>query len=467
MNYIVFDLEWNQNPDGRKHPDSRLPFEIIEIGAVKLNEKREIIDTFQCLIKPKVYHWIHDSIHEVIHVDFHELENGLPFPKAIRRFLEWCGQEYRFFTWGNQDVMELQRNMKYYNLLKLIPGPVHYYDVQKLFSVKFEDGIARRSLEYAIDYLKLPKNRDFHRALADASYTARILLEIDEACMIRHPSLDVYQNPKSKEKEIYISYTDHDKFVSREFVSKERLMKDRTMVSTVCPICRCPAKRKIRWFSTNNSKVYYSLALCHEHGPVAGKIRIRKTDEGKYFGVKTLKAEDTEAADEIREMTEGLLKAVMKETLGVELETPIRQITWNEAMDRFGSDKPDIRFGMELKNMADVFRGAGFKVFDSALENGGQVKAVCVPGGADKYSRKKIEEKQDYIKRFGARGLAWMKVTDEGLAGPVAKFFKEREAEVKEAACATPHAHAASSNSLAFIISVHLLITQPLNYLTT
>ena len=225
MNYIVFDLEWNQNPDGRKHPDSRLPFEIIEIGAVKLNEKREIIDTFQCLIKPKVYHWIHDSIHEVIHVDYHELEKGIPFPRAIRRFLDWCGEEYRFFTWGNQDVMELQRNMKYYNLLKLIPGPVHYYDVQKLFSVKFEDGIARRSLEYAIDYLKLPKNRDFHRALADASYTARILLEIDEACMIRHPSLDVYQNPKSKEKEIYISYTDHDKFVSREFVSKERLMK--------------------------------------------------------------------------------------------------------------------------------------------------------------------------------------------------------------------------------------------------
>ena len=143
MNYIVFDLEWNQNPDGRRHPDSRLPFEIIEIGAVKLNEKREIVDTFQCLIKPKVYHWIHDSIHEVIHVDYHELEKGIPFPRAIRRFLEWCGEEYRFFTWGDQDVMELQRNMKYYNLLKLMPGPVHYYDVQKLFSIKFEDGISR------------------------------------------------------------------------------------------------------------------------------------------------------------------------------------------------------------------------------------------------------------------------------------------------------------------------------------
>lgn len=93
--------------------------------------------------------------------------------------------------------------------------------------------------------------------------------------------------------------------------SKERLMKDRTMVSTMCPICRCPAKRKIRWFSTNNSKVYYSLALCHEHGPVAGKIRIRKTDEGKYFGVKTLRAEDTEAADEIREKHESLRRRKM------------------------------------------------------------------------------------------------------------------------------------------------------------
>ena len=194
MDYVIFDLEWNQNPDGRKHPDSRLPFEIIEIGAVKLNEKREIVDTFQCLIKPKVYHWIHDSIHEVIHVDYHELEKGIPFPRAIRRFLEWCGPEYRFFTWGNQDVMELQRNMKYYNLLKLIPGPVHYYDVQKLFSVKFEDGIARRSLEYATDYLQLPKNRDFHRALADEILAA--CEEAEQETGIRKVALSggVFQN---------------------------------------------------------------------------------------------------------------------------------------------------------------------------------------------------------------------------------------------------------------------------------
>ena len=124
MNYIVFDLEWNQSPGGKKYSNSRLPFEIIEIGAVKMNEKREPVDVFQRLIKPQVYNWIHDSIHEVIHVDYKDLADGLPFPEAVREFLDWCGDDFAFFTWGNQDVMELQRNMKYYDLLFLLPGSI-------------------------------------------------------------------------------------------------------------------------------------------------------------------------------------------------------------------------------------------------------------------------------------------------------------------------------------------------------
>ena len=141
---------------------------------------------------------------------------------------------------------------------------------------------------------------------------------------------------------------------------------------------------------------YYQIARCFRDEDLRGDRQPEFTQIDMEMSFMT--------ADEIREMTEGLLKAVMKETLGIEIETPIKQITWNEAMDRFGSDKPDIRFGMELQDMAEVVKGAGFKVFDSALENGGQVKAIVVPGGADKYSRKKIEEKQEYIKRFGAKG---------------------------------------------------------------
>ena len=167
---------------------------------------------------------------------------------------------------------------------------------------------------------------------------------------------------------------------------------------------------------------YYQIARCFRDEDLRGDRQPEFTQIDMEMSFMT--------AEEIQTMTEGLLKAVMKAALGVELETPIKRITWNEAMDRFGSDKPDMRFGMELTNMADAVAGAGFKVFDSTLENGGQVKAITVPGGADKYSRKHIDEKQEYLKRFGAKGLAWLKVTDEGLTGPIAKFFKEREDKI-------------------------------------
>ena len=84
MNFIVFDLEWNQSPEGKKYSNRRLPFEIIEIGAVKLNERKETVDTFHRLIKPQVYNWIHNSIREVIHVNYKDLETGTPFPQAVR-----------------------------------------------------------------------------------------------------------------------------------------------------------------------------------------------------------------------------------------------------------------------------------------------------------------------------------------------------------------------------------------------
>ena len=94
MNYIVFDLEWNQCCGGRDMENPRMPFEIIEIGAVKLNEKKEIVDSFQRLIKPQVYNWIHDSIHKVIHMNYKDLQNGTVFPQAVTEFIEWCGEEY-------------------------------------------------------------------------------------------------------------------------------------------------------------------------------------------------------------------------------------------------------------------------------------------------------------------------------------------------------------------------------------
>ncbi|MYY89805.1 aspartate--tRNA ligase [Ligilactobacillus salivarius] len=196
---------------------------------------------------------------------------------------------------------------------------------------------------------------------------------------------------------------------------------------------------------------YYQIARCFRDEDLRGD----RQPEFTQIDIET----SFMSAEEIQEMTEGLLKRVMKETLDVDIKTPIQRITWNEAMDRFGSDKPDIRFGMELKDMSSAVQNAGFKVFDMTLENGGQVKAITVPGGADKYSRKQIEEKQEYIKRFGTKGLAWVKVTDDGLTGPIAKFFTERAEDIKAAA------EAKSGDLILFVASNRKVVADSLGYL--
>lgn len=305
MNYIVFDLEWNQCPDGKNGSDPDLPFEIIDIGGVKLNENREKTGEFHRLIKPQVYNWIHDSIHSVIHVDYKELRKGISFPQAVREFLDWCGKDFVFCTWGMQDLMELQRNMRYYGLLDLLPGPVVYYDVQKLFSWFHENIKLRRSLEYAIDCLDLEKEKDFHRALEDAEYTARVFAKLDMAEIIPYYSVDTYQPPKNRKEEIYISYPTYDKYISRQFHDREKVIKDREVVSTHCPVCHLPAKRRLRWFM-NNSRMYESISQCQEHGYIKGKVRIRRTDEDTFYAVKTLKPVNEQKAEELRQKRDSL-----------------------------------------------------------------------------------------------------------------------------------------------------------------
>ncbi|HIY93941.1 aspartate--tRNA ligase [Companilactobacillus sp. HBUAS56275] len=130
---------------------------------------------------------------------------------------------------------------------------------------------------------------------------------------------------------------------------------------------------------------------------------------------------------EIQTVTEGLIARVMKDEKGIEVKTPFPRIDWDDAMDRYGSDKPDVRFGMELQNLNDVLKDTEFKVFKNTIDDGGQVKAIVVKDAADKYSRKNIESYQEYIKRFGAKGLAWFKYNDDDMTGGVSKFIKDHK----------------------------------------
>jgi len=214
MNYIVFDLEWNQCPEGKEKENKKLPFEIIEIGAVKLDSDFDKIGQFSELIKPCVYDEIHFKTQEVISITMEELNNGRTFPEVCKSFLEWCGQDFIFATWGNMDLTELQRNMSYYKMKYDFGFPLKYYDVQKLFSLFFENLKARRTLEYAVKYMEVDSSAEFHRAIFDAEYTGKIFSLIDKNYFEKNFSIDYYKPPKQKSDEIFIKYSDYSKYIS-------------------------------------------------------------------------------------------------------------------------------------------------------------------------------------------------------------------------------------------------------------
>ena len=138
------------------------------------------------------------------------------------------------------------------------------------------------------------------------------------------------------------------------------------------------------------------------------------------------------SAEEIQEMMEGLLKKVMKDTLGVEVTTPFPRLSFAEAMSRYGNDKPDTRFALELIDVADIVKDSDLKVFSTVFENGGHVKALNLKGLADEYSRKDADSLAQFVAKYGAKGLAWLKVEEDGLKGPIAKFLVNQESSLRE-----------------------------------
>ncbi|MCF6092772.1 aspartate--tRNA ligase [Microaerobacter geothermalis] len=130
--------------------------------------------------------------------------------------------------------------------------------------------------------------------------------------------------------------------------------------------------------------------------------------------------------EELHELMEELMAKLMKEIVGITIERPFLKLSYQEAIERYGSDKPDLRFGLELVDVSDLVENCNFKVFRQAVENGGQVKAINAKGCGD-YSRKEIDLLGEFVARYGAKGLAWLAYKEDGLKGPIAKFFSEEE----------------------------------------
>lgn len=167
---------------------------------------------------------------------------------------------------------------------------------------------------------------------------------------------------------------------------------------------------------------YYQIARCFRDED----LRADRQPEFTQIDIETTFL----SSEEIMEIAEGMMKQVMKDVHGINMTEAFERMSYDEAMYRFGSDKPDTRFGMELIHVTDILKDSSFKVFSGPASSGGKVCLLNVKGNADEFTRKDIDgELTDYVATYGAKGLAWVKVAEGKMTGPIAKFFTDEEQE--------------------------------------
>jgi len=164
---------------------------------------------------------------------------------------------------------------------------------------------------------------------------------------------------------------------------------------------------------------YYQIARCFRDEDL-------RADRQPEFTQIDLEMSFVEEED-VMDIAERMIARIFKETIGVDVKLPLLRMKYDEAMERFGSDKPDTRFGLELKNVSDLLKDSTFNVFSGAIAKGGSVRAINAKGCAKILARRDIDELVDFVKIYKAKGMAWITITEEGLKSPITKFLTEEE----------------------------------------
>jgi inhibitor of KinA sporulation pathway (predicted exonuclease) len=268
MNYIVFDLEWNIAGRANKVDpaiQAAMPHEIIEIGAVKLDAQFRQISKFSVYIRPKLYPILSGHIAAVTKRLQQSLKYGLLFPDAAREFLAWCGDDYLFCTWTESDTATLKMNLKFYQLDDQL---ARCLDVQYVFSAQIEKTDMQRSIEYAVDYLRLPKSQTFHQAVNDAWYTGLILREIS-SILEKEPGSSNLVERYAFDPNLVRSY----QISLAGLATVEAAMLELQEQIMTCPACGLRLQRRLEWSCEGNKAE--AAFDCPVHGPVRGKGRFR------------------------------------------------------------------------------------------------------------------------------------------------------------------------------------------------
>ena len=273
MNYIVLDLEWNQpvskNISVYKKIGDRLKFEIIQIGAVKMNENYEIVDEFNVFVKPKYYRKMHSKVKKLTGIDFNKVD-GMCFDCAVHKFKKWCGDNFVFLIWGNDDISVLNEHLKFINLST--EWTKKYYNLQFIAANELNLKNMQNSLKTVLDLMEISVEESLHNALNDAYYTALIATKLDI-----NKGIENYKKlciPR-------VSEDDYQLLNYGNFKTRAEALQNEKICKIKCPVCHKPAKTVLKYTKSNTEK-YISLVKCKEHGKFIVKLRIKKSEQGLY-----------------------------------------------------------------------------------------------------------------------------------------------------------------------------------------
>ena len=279
MDYIVLDMEWNQpwpgSPSARKVLPVQIRGEIIQIGAVRVTEDRQVADEFQVMICPKYYRRLNRRVSKLTGIKESRLrEEGIPLPEAIEQFRSWCGENVTFLTWGFDDIGILRENLQLYGLPTDWTG--RWYNAQMIFNAQTDGSNSQKALKTAMETFGIEATRPAHDALGDAYHTALICAkldlergaaEYDEALKSHENGFHGAELPGCLSRKVFYDYAD-----------KKAALSAMSGAENQCPVCGRQMLGS-RWFAQPGHR-YMDLAACPDHGKFLIRVRLSEQENG-------------------------------------------------------------------------------------------------------------------------------------------------------------------------------------------